>query len=312
MGKAARPPRSYLASMPVIVGVNFKPAGRIYSFDPTNLNLSPGDLVMLETARGVEPGWVKHRARDVGEDQIVAPLKSVLRLANEEDRERISANEEKAEQSLALSKERVAARGLPMKVVRAEYAFDRSQITIYFSAEGRIDFRELVKDLASALRTRIQLHQIGARDVAKLLGGIGPCGRALCCSTWMTDFAPVSMKMAKEQSLFLNPTKFSGVCGKLMCCLRFEYDTYRETKAQMPVVGGEVATPDGPGRVAGHNLAKETVLVDLRSGVQREYEAAVIERPLVRGCAVMAGGKCAGGCGEAKDSAPPRAANDIA
>src|SRR5688500_10891947 len=178
--------------MPTIVGVNFKPAGRIYSYDPSGLALEPGDLVMVETARGVEPGWVKHRAREVAAEKIVAPLKCVLRVATEEDRAQIQANEEKAEQSLALSRQRVASRAMPMKLVRAEYAFDRSQITLYFSAEGRVDFRELVKDLASVLRTRIQLHQIGARDVAKLLGGIGPCGRALCCSTWLTDFQPVS------------------------------------------------------------------------------------------------------------------------
>jgi cell fate regulator YaaT (PSP1 superfamily) len=230
-------------------------------------------------------------------EEVVAPLKCVLRLATDEDRAQIRANEEKAEQSLAVSKQRVAAHAMPMKLVRAEYAFDRSQITIYFAAEGRVDFRELVKDLASVLRTRIQLHQIGARDVAKLLGGIGPCGRALCCSTWLTDFHPVSMKMAKEQSLFLNPTKFSGVCGKLMCCLRYEYDTYRETKAQMPVIGGQVLTPDGPGKVAAHNMVRETVVVTLDSGVEREYQPGEIERPLVRGCAVLAGGKCAGGCG---------------
>lgn len=286
--------------MPIIVGINFKPAGRIYSFDPEGLELQPGDLVMVETSRGVEPGRVKHRAREVAETEIVAPLKRVLRRATEADQAQVSANEARAEQALALCRERVLARSLPMKLVRAEYAFDRSQITIYFSAEGRVDFRELVKDLAAHLRIRIQLHQIGARDVAKLLGGIGPCGRALCCSTWITDFQPVSMKMAKEQSLFLNPTKFSGVCGKLMCCLRYEYDTYRETKAQMPVVGGEVLTPDGPGKVKGHNLVKETVIVALKEGGEHEYPAGEVERPLVRGCAVLAGGKCVGGCGSKK------------
>ncbi|MCC2671484.1 MAG: hypothetical protein K0Q72_3955, partial [Armatimonadetes bacterium] len=181
-----------------------------------------------------------------------------------------------------------------------EYQFDRTQITIYFSSEGRVDFRDLVKDLAAQLRTRIQLHQVGARDAAKLLGGIGPCGRALCCSTWLTSFDAISMRMAKEQSLFLNPTKFSGVCGKLMCCLRYEYDHYRETKALMPVIGGEVSTPDGPGRVLGHNVMKEAVIVGLKSGQEREYPAGEIERPLVRGCSVLAGGKCIGGCGEAK------------
>jgi cell fate regulator YaaT (PSP1 superfamily) len=293
--------------MPLVVGISFKPATRIYSFDPDGLELEVHDRVIVETARGTDLGRVKHAAREVSEDQIVPPLQRVLRRATPDDFAQAQANEQKAEQALTLTRARVAARGLPMKLMRAEYQFDRSQITIYFSAEGRIDFRELVKDLAAQLRTRIQLHQVGARDAAKLLGGIGPCGRALCCSTWLTDFDAVSMKMAKEQSLFLNPTKFSGVCGKLMCCLRYEYDHYRETKAQMPVLGGEVNTPDGPGKVTGHNIIKEAVLVALKDGGEREYPAGDIQRPLVRGCAVLAGGKCAGGCGDAgkKQSEPP-------
>ena len=283
--------------MAIVVGVNFKPAGRIYSFDPADLDLKPGDAVITETARGIEFGRVKHAARELPDEQVVAPLKRVLRFATDADQARLGENEELAEHGLALCRERVLARNLPMKLLRAEYAFDRSQITISFAAEGRIDFRDLVKDLAAALRTRIQLHQVGARDAAKLMGGIGPCGRALCCSTWLTEFQPISMKMAKEQSLFLNPTKFSGVCGKLMCCLRYEYDYYRETKAQMPVLGGEVDTPDGRGRVADHNVIKETVMVELRDGRYVEHAAAEIQRPLVRGCSVLAGGKCVGGCG---------------
>lgn len=286
--------------MPLVVGVNFKPAGRIYSFHPNDLELRPGDVVVTETARGEEVGTIKHAAREVAEALMVPPLKRVLRLANEEDHAQVADNREQAEQALLLCRERVAGRSLPMKLLRAEYAFDRSQITVYFAAEGRVDFRDLVKDLAAVLRTRIQLHQVGARDAAKLMGGIGPCGRALCCSTWLVEFQPVSMKMAKEQSLFLNPTKFSGVCGKLMCCLRYEYDHYRETKAQMPVLGGSVDTADGRGTVVGHNVIKETVIVELRDGPQREYPAAEIQRPLVRGCSVLAGGKCVGGCGEAR------------
>jgi cell fate regulator YaaT (PSP1 superfamily) len=293
--------------MPLAVGVSFKPAGRIYSFDPNGLEFQLHDRVITETARGVEIGKVKHLPREVTGEELSLPLKRVLRLATAADLEQVTANEERAAQALTLCRERVAARSLPMKVMRAEYQFDRTQITFYFASEGRVDFRDLVKDLAAQLRTRIQLHQIGARDAAKLLGGIGPCGRALCCATWLTDFDAISMKMAKEQSLFLNPTKFSGVCGKLMCCLRYEYDHYRETKAQMPVLGGEVLTPDGPGRVAGHNVIKERVIVSLQEGGDREYPAGDVQRPLVRGCSVLAGGKCAGGCGEAKAkrAAPP-------
>lgn len=296
--------------MPLLVGISFKPSGRIYSFDPNGLTLRTGDTVIAETARGLEVGIVKGAPREVPGAEVVQPLKSVLRVATPEDRALVDANQEKADAALLLCRERVRARQMAMKLLRAEYAFDLSQVTIYFSAEGRVDFRELVKDLASLLRTRIQLHQVGARDAAKLLGGIGPCGRALCCSTWLTSFEPVSMRMAKEQSLFLNPTKFSGVCGKLMCCLRYEYDHYRETKAQMPVLGGEVNTPAGKGRVAGHNVMKESVLVTLEDGLEREYPAGEIERPLVRGCNVLAGGKCIGGCSEARDKKPARTQED--
>jgi cell fate regulator YaaT (PSP1 superfamily) len=185
-----------------------------------------------------------------------------------------------------------------MRLLRAEYAFDRSQITFYFSAEGRVDFRELVRDLAAQLKTRIQLHQTGARDAARLLGGIGPCGRQLCCTTWLHEFQPVTMRMAKEQALFLNPTKFSGVCGKLMCCLRFEYEQYGEAHRKLPAAGSRVDTPDGPGRVVELRALKETVLVALQEGPEREYAAADVQPQIVRGCSVLAGGSCPGGCGE--------------
>ncbi|MFN3653536.1 MAG: stage 0 sporulation family protein [Armatimonadota bacterium] len=295
--------------MALAVGISFRPAGRIYSFDPNGLELRRGALVVTETARGEEIGTVKHEAREIASADP-AILKRVLRLADAADREQLEANRQRAEEALALSRQRVAARQMPMKLLRAEFAFDLSQVTIYFAAEGRVDFRELVKDLAGVLRTRIQLHQVGARDAAKLLGGIGPCGRALCCSTWLTDFEPISMKMAKEQSLFLNPTKFSGVCGKLMCCLRYEYDTYRETKAQMPSLGAEVDTADGRGRVVEHNVVKETVLVGFQDGVEREYPAGDVARPLVRGCSVLQGGKCAGGCGPKASPAPAEPADE--
>jgi cell fate regulator YaaT (PSP1 superfamily) len=284
--------------MPLVVGVSFKPATRIYSFDPGGLELTPGDAVVTETARGEEFGRVKHAPREIEEAQLVAPLKRVLRHAGAADFAQREQNEALAAEALETCRERVAARSLPMRLLRGDYAFDRSQITIYFSADGRVDFRELVRDLANLLRVRIQLHQVGARDAAKLMGGIGPCGRALCCSTWLIDFQPVSMRMAKEQSLFLNPTKFSGVCGKLMCCLRYEYDFYRETRAQLPVTGAEVDTPDGRGRVSGHNVPKQAVIVTLEDGREREYPAAKVERPVVRGCAVLQGGSCTGGCGD--------------
>jgi cell fate regulator YaaT (PSP1 superfamily) len=283
--------------MPTVVGVSFRAAGRIYSFDPAGLDLKVGDLVVAETVRGIEVGTVKHAGREMPEAEVVPPLKQVVRLADEGDHARLDENRRLAERALQVARERVQAREMPMKCLRGEYAYDRSQVTIYFAAEGRVDFRELVKDLAGLLRTRIQLHQVGARDAAKLIGGIGPCGRALCCSTWLTSFEPVTMRMAKEQSLFLNPTKFSGVCGKLMCCLRYEYDHYRETKALMPAVGGTVDTPDGRGQVIGHNVIKETVIVALPDGREAEYPAGEIERPVVRGCSVLAGGKCIGGCG---------------
>ncbi len=280
-----------------VVGVNFRQAGRIFSYAAGDLSLQAGDCVVTEAARGLEFGRVKQAPREVPDDTFAEPLLRVVRVATAADHEQVRANEEKAVAALAAARERVQRRSLPMKLLRAEYAFDLSQITIYFGAEGRVDFRELVKDLAAALRTRIQLHQVGARDAAKLLGGIGPCGRALCCSTWLVNFDAVSMRMAKEQSLFLNPTKFSGVCGKLMCCLRYEYDLYRETKAQMPVVGGSVETADGRGKVLGHNVLRDTVIVGLEDGREREYPAGEVQRPLVRGCSVLAGGRCAGGCG---------------
>lgn len=283
--------------MPLVVGIAFHTAARIYTFDPGELDLRPGERVVAETSRGPEVGEVKYAPRELAADRLPQLLKRVLRRVTPEDLSVEEANARRAAQALTVCRERVRVRALPMKLLRAEFAFDRSQVTIYFEAEGRVDFRELVKDLAGQIRTRIQLHQIGARDAAKLLGGIGPCGRALCCTTWLTDFHPVSMRMAKEQSLFLNPTKFSGVCGKLMCCLRYEYDHYRETRARLPAAGSEVMTPDGPGRVVDQIVIKEAVIVALRDGPEKEYPAAVVERPVVRGCSVLAGGQCSGGCG---------------
>ena len=249
--------------MPVAVGVVFKPVTTPYWFDPGDLDVRPGSRVVVETARGIELGTVRVEAREVPSEQLVAPLRPILRLASEADLEQERRNQERAAYALEYCGERVRRLGLPMKLLRSEYAYDGSQVTIYFAAENRVDFRELVKELAAHLRCRIQLYQVGARDHAKMVGGLGPCGLGLCCATCLTEFAPVSMKMAKDQSLFLNPTKFSGVCGKLLCCLRYEHDHYVETKARLPQVGQQVATPEGPARVVDVNVVKEEVIVSL-------------------------------------------------
>jgi cell fate regulator YaaT (PSP1 superfamily) len=275
----------------LVVNVSFRRAGKVYWFSPADLDLKKNDFVVAETQRGLELGQVLGRPKSVPEEQVVPPLRPVLRLATLEDHARREANKAREENALELCRRRIEARGLPMKLLAAEYTFDCGQVVFYFTAEGRVDFRELVKDLAAALRTRIQLHQVGARDAAKLLGGIGPCGRSLCCSTWLTEFAPISMKMAKEQSLFLNPTKFSGACGKLMCCLRYEYDFYKETKARMPAVGIEVSTARGKGKVVAHNIARETVVVQLPDAGEAEFALGDVAVPIKTGCSHT------GGCG---------------
>jgi cell fate regulator YaaT (PSP1 superfamily) len=211
-----------------VVGVRFKPAGKIYYFDPGDLPIERKDYVIVETARGIEYGEVVVGRREVTEDDVVLPLKQVIRIASSEDARIVAENKQLAKKAMVIFKEKVAAHGLEMKLVDAEYTFDKNKLIFYFTAEGRVDFRELVKDLAAVFRVRIELRQIGVRDEAKLLGGIGPCGRILCCSTWMGEFDPVSIRMAKDQSLSLNPTKISGLCGRLMCCLKFENDSYQE------------------------------------------------------------------------------------
>lgn len=208
--------------MPSVVGVRFKRAGKVYYFDPAQIELQQGDQVIVETARGLEYGEVVSAVREVQACDVVAPLKAVVRKATPEDRVRLTENQRKETEAFAVGVDRIAAHGLLMKLVDVEHTFDGSKIIFYFTADGRVDFRELVKDLASIFRTRIELRQIGVRDEAKMLGGLGTCGRALCCSTFLGDFAPVSIKMAKEQNLSLNPGKISGLCGRLMCCLRYE------------------------------------------------------------------------------------------
>lgn len=211
-----------------VVGVRFKQAGKIYYFDPGNLPIERHDHVIVETARGIEYGEVVVGRREVSEADVVLPLKQVTRIATGKDIETVEENRGRAREAVLVFKEKVASHNLEMKLVDAEYTFDRNKLIFYFTAEGRVDFRELVKDLASVFRVRIELRQIGVRDEAKILGGIGPCGRLLCCSTWMGEFDPVSIRMAKDQALSLNPTKISGLCGRLMCCLKFENDTYSD------------------------------------------------------------------------------------
>ncbi len=261
--------------MPLCVGVAFKRVAKSYWFDPAGLELEEEERVVVETTRGVELGTVKISAREIVPDEIQAPLKRVLRRAEALDLEQERRNRQKAKQALALCAERVKWHSLPMKLLQAEYNFDGSQVTIYFAAESRVDFRELVRDVAGQLRCKVQLHQVGARDQSKMIGGIGPCGLTLCCSTFLTEFAPISMKMAKDQSLFLNPVKFSGVCGKLMCCLRYEHDTYVEAKKRLPLIGEIVMSPKGQGKVMDLNLLKETALVQLmESKAELEFPAA--------------------------------------
>lgn len=246
-----------------VVGVRFKKAGKIYYFDPIDHPISKSDSVIVETARGIEYGTVVIGKREVGEDDVVLPLKKVIRKAEEEDAKVVEQNDLAAKDAFQIGLEKIKQHKLKMKLVDVEYTFDRNKIIFYFTAEGRVDFRELVKDLASIFRTRIELRQIGVRDEAKMLGGIGPCGRTLCCSTWLGDFEPVSIKMAKDQNLSLNPTKISGLCGRLMCCLKFEHDQYESVKDELPAVGTLVMTSLGDGKVVGLNIDEHKVQVHL-------------------------------------------------
>ncbi|MDH7601266.1 MAG: stage 0 sporulation family protein [Armatimonadota bacterium] len=259
--------------MPLVVGVSFRRVGKVYYFDPGELELKEGDFVIAETARGLEFGEVVVEPREVPEHELVAPLKKIARIATGEDLEREASNREREKEAFELCERKIAEHGLPMKLLDAEMAFDGSQITFSFSAEGRVDFRELVKDVASALKIKVQLHQIGVRDEAKLIGGFGPCGRQLCCSTFLTTFEPISMKMAKDQSLFLNPAKFSGVCGKLMCCLRYEHDFYKEAQKQLPAIGAILQTEKGRAKVIGVNFVTNTLTLETEDELQFHVKA---------------------------------------
>ena len=246
-----------------VVGVRFKRAYKIYYFDPGDLDLKVGDKVIVETARGIECGYVVHGITEKKEEDLVMPLKKVLRKANAEDEKKLKDNEKHLKYAYNIALKKIAKHGLPMKLIDVEKTLDGSKIIFYFTADGRIDFRELVRDLAAVFKTRIELRQIGARDEAKMVGGIGCCGRELCCASWLTDFIPVSIRMAKEQNLSLNPTKISGVCGRLMCCLNYENEIYEDAKKQFPEIGTRVESLNGKGQVIDFNIFKNTVTVEL-------------------------------------------------
>jgi cell fate regulator YaaT (PSP1 superfamily) len=246
-----------------VVGVRFKKAGKIYYFDPGDLSIQKGNYVIVETVRGVEYGRVVIDPKQVDDNDVVLPLKKVLRIADQKDRMIVEENRLAAKEAYDVCGEKVSIHQLDMKLVDVEYTFDRNKIIFYFTADGRVDFRELVKDLAAIFRTRIELRQIGVRDEAKMLGGIGPCGRMLCCSTFLGDFEPVSIKMAKDQSLSLNPTKISGLCGRLMCCLKYENDEYETAKELLPDLGQWIETPLGSGKVVGLNILERLLQVEI-------------------------------------------------
>ena len=267
--------------MAMVIGVRFKRAGKVYFFDPGENEIHAGGAVIVETARGVEYGEVVAGNHEVEDEQIVQPLRTVIRVATEQDTRVYERNLESERTAYGVCQDKIGQHGLEMKLVDVEYAFDGSKIIFYFTANGRVDFRALVKDLASVFKTRIELRQIGVRDEAKMLGGLGPCGRPICCGTFLGDFQPVSIKMAKEQNLSLNPTKISGLCGRLMCCLKYEQDNYEEARKRMPRVGKDVITPDGRGHVIDINVLRETVRVRFQDGDNvevKEYSAADVQR----------------------------------
>lgn len=250
--------------MTTVVGVRFKKAGKIYYFDPDVIDVKFNDFVVVETARGIEFGHVVVGPKEITEDEIVSPLKKVLRIALDEDFDIHRENTRKAKEAIGICQEKVAEHGLKMKLVDVEYTFDNNKVIFYFTADGRVDFRELVKDLAAIFKTRIELRQIGVRDEAKMVGGIGPCGKMVCCAQFLGEFEPVSIKMAKEQSLSLNPTKISGLCGRLMCCLKYEQETYEELLKKMPQIGSIVITPMGKGTIIDSYTLLERVKVKVK------------------------------------------------
>ena len=267
--------------MASVIGVRFRNAGKLYYFAPGAFWPTAGDCVIVETVRGMEYGEVVTGVKEVSDDMITPPLKKVIRIATAEDAQHNADNRAREKDALAICQKKIAEHKLPMKLVGCEYTFDNSKILFYFTSDKRVDFRVLVKDLAAQFHTRIELRQIGVRDEAKMMGGLGMCGRPVCCATFLGDFQPVSIKMAKEQSLSLNPTKISGVCGRLMCCLKYEEDHYEATRKRMPRAGKEVVTPDGVGTVVDLNILKETVRVRLPKGdsfEQKDFPLSEVQR----------------------------------
>lgn len=253
-----------------VTGIRFKQMGKIYYFDPGDYSLENGDHVIVETSRGVEYGFVAINKKQVQDDEIVHPLKKVIRIATSEDDRVVELNKKKEQEAFAICREKIEKHGLDMKLIEVEYTFDHNKILFYFTADGRIDFRELVRDLASVFKTRIELRQIGVRDEAKMIGGLGICGRVLCCSSYMSEFAPVSIKMVKEQNLSLNPSKISGTCGRLMCCLKNEQAAYESLFKNAPGVGSVVETADGRGVVSAVSVLKGIVSVTVEAGSEKE------------------------------------------
>ena len=255
-----------------IIGVQFQKNGKIYYFDANGYETRTGDYVVVDTARGYDLGEVSIGTREIDDSVLRSPLKKMIRIADERDIQHSRDNRQKEKEAFSICQKKIAEHKLEMKLVSVEYAFDNSKILFFFTANGRVDFRSLVKDLASIFKMRIELRQIGVRDEAKMLGGLGPCGRPICCGTFLEQFQPVSIKMAKEQNLSLNPTKISGVCGRLMCCLKYEQEHYEMTRKKMPKIGREVSTPDGTGSVTDLNIVKETVFVRLTNGDTSEIK----------------------------------------
>ncbi|MBE5790870.1 MAG: stage 0 sporulation protein [Clostridiales bacterium] len=267
--------------MATVIGVRFKKAGKVYYFSPGEVWPAPGEFVIVETTRGIELGEVVTGAREVSDEALVAPLKNVIRKATDADLAVQEKNEAREKEAFVICNQKIAEHKLEMKLVNVEYTFDDSKIIFYFTANGRVDFRDLVKDLAGIFHMRIELRQIGVRDEAKMLGGLGACGRQICCGAFLGDFQPVSIKMAKEQNLSLNPTKISGQCGRLMCCLKYEQDYYEETLKKLPRVGKDIMTPDGVGVVTEINVLRERVKVRVKTG-DDNFEVKEYELPDVR------------------------------
>lgn len=259
-----------------VAGIRFKKAGKIYYFDPGTIDVQKGDNVIVETARGIEFGECVTGPKEIKEEEVISPLKSVIRKSTLEDEEKHRENKLKEKEAFNICIEKIEQHKLLMKLIDVEYTFDNNKVIFYFTADGRVDFRELVKDLATIFRTRIELRQIGVRDESKMVGGLGPCGRPLCCSSFLGDFVPVSIKMAKEQNLSLNPTKISGICGRLMCCLNYEQDAYEDIRKRLPRAGSIVNTDDGQGEVISNSVVKELVRVKIKTKegeeIIREYK----------------------------------------